>query len=67
MPSVCQKVSSGIPRVAVGSAWVWSIAILLWVVGCRVQMWRWRHVGMGGCHSPTTTGTRGEEKTTPML
>jgi hypothetical protein len=47
VPAVGEEVSSGVSCVAVGRARVWSIAILLGVVGSRVQMWRWRYVGMG--------------------
>jgi hypothetical protein len=47
VPAVREKVSSGVSCVAMSRARVWSIAILLGVVGRRVQMWRWRYVGMG--------------------
>jgi hypothetical protein len=46
VPAVREEVGSGISCVAMGRARVRSIAILLRVVGSRVQMWRWRYVGM---------------------
>jgi hypothetical protein len=46
MPTVREEIGSGISCVTMGRARVRSIAILLGVVGSRVQMWRWRYVGM---------------------
>jgi hypothetical protein len=67
VPPVREEVSGGISRVAVGGARVWGIPILLRVIGRGVQMWRWRYMRVGGSRRSSTTGTGGEQETTPVL
>jgi hypothetical protein len=67
MPAVWEEVSGWVSCVAVGTARIRSIAVLLRVVGTRVQVWRWRYVWMWRCNRSTTTGTRGEQETSTML